>query len=156
MALKIIPLSLKRLNEYVEQHHRHHKKVQGHKFSLGVVDEQHTDSAGLPLLLGACSVGRPVARLVDANSTLEVTRLVTNGTKNACSILYARSAQIAKLMGYKKIQTYILETELGSSLKASGWKNEGLCGGGQWKHTDGKPRREDQPTCKKFRWSKEF
>jgi hypothetical protein len=146
--LVVCPLSLKALNAFVEQHHRHHKKVQGHKFSLGVVCDGK--------LVGACSVGRPVARNCDSNTTLEVTRLVTDGTKNACSILYARSAQIAKLMGYKKIQTYILESERGTSLKASGWSYETTTQGGQWKHTDGKPRRTDQPICKKERWSKLF
>lgn len=148
MSLTVVPLTLKKLNEYVETHHRHHKKVQGHKFSLGVIKDEK--------LVGACSVGRPVARGSNPNTTLEVTRLVTDGTKNACSILYARAAQIAKLMGYKKIQTYILETELGSSLKASGWSFEQMTQGGQWKHSDGKPRRTDQPTCKKARWAKRF
>ena len=56
-------------------------------------------------------------------------------------------------MGYLKIQTYILECELGTTLKATGWKSEGVAGGGQWQHTDGKPRRTDQPTEKKQRWS---
>jgi hypothetical protein len=57
-------------------------------------------------------------------------------------------------MGYKKIQTYILESELGTSLKASGWIMEAVTAGGQWKHTDGKPRRTDQPTKPKQRWAK--
>lgn len=77
MSLVVVPLSLKELNEFVEQHHRHHKKVQGHKFSLGVCNVTNGNS----LLVGACSVGRPVARMVDASTVLEVTRLVTDGTK---------------------------------------------------------------------------
>lgn len=148
MSLKVVPLTLKQINAFIEQHHRHHKKVQGHRFSLGVKKDG--------VLVGGCSVGRPVARKTDSDKVLEVTRLVTDGTKNACSILYARAAQIAKLMGFEKIQTFILETEIGSSLKASGWICEGLAGGGQWKHSDGKPRRTDQPICRKSRWSKSF
>lgn len=148
MGLRIIPLTLKRLNEFVEQHHRHHKKVQGHRFSLGVEKDG--------VLVGACSVGRPVSRGCDPDFTLEVTRLVTDGTKNACSILYAAAARAGKEMGYKKIQTYILETELGSSLKASGWQYAATTAGGQWKHSDGKPRRTDQPVCRKHRWEKEL
>lgn len=57
-------------------------------------------------------------------------------------------------MGYRRIQTYILDSETGTSLLAAGWVCEGAAGGGQWKHTDGKPRRTDQPTGMKTRWAK--
>lgn len=147
--LKIVHLELKELNDLVEKWHRHHKKVQGHRFSIGAVDEKTGE------FVGGCSVGRPVARNIDQHETLEVTRLVTNGHKNACSFLYSAAARAGKELGYKKIQTYILESEDGVSLRASGWILENAnCGGGQWKHTDGKPRRTDQPTERKQRWSK--
>lgn len=148
MSLKIVPLELRELNELVEKWHRHHKRVQGHRFSIGVID---TDTGEL---VGGCSVGRPVARRINPKEVLEVTRLVTNGHRNACSILYAAAARVGRELGYKKIQTYILQSESGHSLKVSGWQNEGEAGGGQWKHTDGKPRRTDQPTEKKQRWAK--
>ena len=35
-------------------------------------------------------------------------------------------------MGYKKLITYILDTEKGTSLKAAGWKCVGECGGLRW------------------------
>jgi hypothetical protein len=143
--LRVHPLTLKQLNATVTELHRHHKPVRGHRFSLGV-------SVG-DKCVGACSVGRPVARGCDPYLTAEVTRLVTDGTKNACSILYAASARACKAMGFTKIQTYILETELGTSLKASGWTLEATTAGGAWDHTDG-PRRDDQPQCPKQRWAK--
>lgn len=59
-------------------------------------------------------------------------------------------------MGFARIQTYILDSEIGTSLKASGWINEGEAGGGQWKHTDGKPRRTDQPVTLKQKWARVF
>lgn len=150
MKLKIIPLELKELNELVSRWHRHHKPVQGHRFSIGLIDTETNE------YIGGCSVGRPVARNGgNPKEVLEVTRLVTNGTQNACSMLYSAVFRIAKEMGYKKVQTYILETENGASLKASNWVCEdNNCGGGQWKHTDGKERRTDQPLCKKQRWVK--
>ena len=83
-----------------------------------------------------------------------MTRLVTDGVKNGCSMLYAAAAAAAKAMGFLRIQTYILESEPGTSLKASGWVHEGPAGGGQWRHTDGKERRTDQPTERKRRWAK--
>jgi hypothetical protein len=136
------------LNAAVELLHRHHKKVQGHRFSLGVMD-------GLDLV-GACSVGRPVARMCEQYHTAEVTRLVTDGTKNACSILYAAAARACAAMGFRKIQTYILESEPGTSLKASGWTMEAVTTGGDWNHSKKNKgtRRTDQPQEPKQRWSK--
>lgn len=149
MSLKIVPLELKEANNLINLLHRHHKPVQGHRFSIGVEKDNK--------LVGACCVGRPVARKTNAKEVLEVTRLVTDGTKNACSILYAAAARVGKELGYKKIQSFILDSENGTSLVASGWKLENAsCGGGQWKHSDGKERRSDQPICKKQKWVKEL
>lgn len=149
MIYVIVPLELKEANRLIENLHRHHKAVQGHRFSLGLVDEN-------AVLRAAICVGRPVARLAGKpRDVLEVTRLVTDGTKNACSMLYGAAARVGKHLGYVKIQTYILHgDETGVSLKASGWICEGAAGGGQWKHTDGKARRTDQPTSLKQRWSR--
>jgi len=144
--MKVQPLELRQANELVSRLHRHHKPVQGHRFSIGLVVDD--------VLVGAAICGRPVARHYDPLKVLEVTRLVTDGTKNACSALYAAAARIAKQMGYERIQTYVLASETGVTLKAAGWVNEGAAGGGQWKHTDGKPRRTDQPIELKARWAK--
>lgn len=152
MSLCVVPLTLAQLNAYVTAHHRHHKPVQGHRFSIGVEVEE------IGLLVGACSVGRPVARGCDPYLTAEVTRLVTNGTKNACSILYAASARACCAMGFKRIQTYILESEPGTSLKASGWRLDGMTTGGDWNHSKANAgtRRTDQPQGIKQRWIKEL
>ena len=125
--LDIKPISLKEANVYIQNNHRHHDKVQGHKFSLAVFENER--------LCGVAVVGRPLNRFLDNGETLEVLRLCTDGTYNACSILYARCAKIAKYMGYKKIITYILEEESGISLKASGWimEKENV-GGGNWEN----------------------
>lgn len=148
MELCIVPLSLKEANEYITKHHRHHKKVQGHKFSLGLQANGR--------LIGVCTVGRPVARKTNHKEVVEVTRLCTDGMPNACSILYGAAARVAREMGYLKIQTFILEDEFGISLKASGWAFECTSRGGQWVHTDGKARRTDQPICPKRKYSKTF
>jgi len=83
--------------------------------------------------LGIAQCARPVSRCLDDGKTLEVVRLCTDGTRNACSFLYSRCARIAKELGYERIITYILMTEDGASLKASGWKLEAEnVGGGSW------------------------
>lgn len=114
--LNVRPISLKEANAFIIANHRHHDKVQGHKFSEAVYKGDK--------LVGVACVGRPVSRHLDDGKTLEVTRLCTDGTYNACSILYSRCAKISKDMGYSKIITYILDTESGVSLKASGWHCE--------------------------------
>lgn len=146
----IVPVELKEANAFVAALHRHHKPAQGHRFSLGLIDDEG-------LLHGVVIVGRPVARLAGSpRDVLEVTRLCTDGSKNACSMLYAAAANTGKAMGFKRIQTYTLPSEGGASLRASGWTDEGAAGGGQWIHSDGKPRRTDQPTDTKTRWAKEL
>lgn len=146
----VIPLELREANEFIGRLHRHHKPVQGHRFSIGAVREDTKE------LVGVCTVGRPVARKTNPKEVLEITRMCTDGTYNACSFLYACAARIGKELGYISIQTFVLDTETGSSLKASGYKLVGKSSGGQWVHTDGKPRRSDQPTCPKNKWSKDL
>src|SRR5678815_3290523 len=108
--MRIVPLELRELNALVAKLHRHHKPVQGHRFSIGVEHEGK--------LVGGASVGRPVARMTNQRTVLEVTRLVTDGTKHACSMLYSAAARIGRELGYEKIQTFILAQEPGTSLIA--------------------------------------
>lgn len=105
-------------------------------------------------MVGVVQVGRPVSRVLDDGKTVEVTRLCSDGTKNVCSFLYSRAARIAKELGYSKIITYILETESGDSLIASGWTlEEAKCGGGNWS-CKSRPRTTTAPQCFKQRWIK--
>lgn len=114
--LEIRPISIARANQFVKEHHRHHGSKTGCRFAIAVY--------GGGELHGVAICSNPVARLADDGLTIEVSRLCTDGTYNACSILYAACARIAKEMGFRKIQTYILKSETGTSLKASGWKLE--------------------------------
>lgn len=105
--MNAIPLALKQANDLVARLHRHHKPVVGHRFSIGA----EVDG----VIVGAIIVGRPVARHCDQVRTFEVTRLVTDGTRNACSFLYARAARAAEAMGATSIQTYTLPVEGGGA-----------------------------------------
>lgn len=124
LMLEVCPMTLKEANAFVEQHHRHHKPVVGHKFSLGCTDGEK--------IVGVAIVGRPVSRYLDDGWTLEVNRLCTDGTHNACSMLYAAVWRAARAMGYHKLITYILDSENGASVKAAGWKCVGQAGGLRW------------------------
>lgn len=156
--MKIRPIELKIANRFIIENHRHHKQVQGHKFSIGLFKDEK--------LIGILCCGRPVSRHLDNGFILEVTRLCTDGTKNSCSKLYSAAARIARELGYDKIITYILESESGSSLIATGWECEARdVGGLKWKRNDGE--RTDTitdlfgtvkkyPNEKKQRWIKKL
>lgn len=144
--MELTPITLRAANEFVSAHHRHHKPTVGHKFSIGVMDNEK--------LVGVAICGRPVSRVLDDGHTLEVNRLCTDGTHNACSMLYAASARAAKAMGYRKIITYILESEPGTSLAAAGFQNEGPAGGLEWAGKR-KPKDSNQyPHELKQRWAR--
>jgi hypothetical protein len=147
VTLYAIPLELVEANALVADWHRHHPEDQGHRFSIGAIDADG-------VIHGAAIVGRTRARGYATRDVVEVTRLVTDGTKNACSFLYASAARAARAQGFTKIQTYILDEETGASLRAAGWEYEGLVIGREWKHTDGKPRANAHPTTDKGRWAK--
>ena len=110
--LKAIPVELRTANEFVALMHRHHDPVHRDKFRVAAINENGD-------IVGVAQVGRPVARGNDDGLTVEVVRLCTDGTKNACSFLYARAAKAADALGYRKIITYILDSEDGTSLKAA-------------------------------------
>lgn len=106
-------------------------------------------------LIGVAQVGRPVARGYVGQNVCEVTRLCTDGTRNACSFLYAAAARKARRAGFSKIITYILIDEPGTSLRAAGWVHEANTKGGAWS-CKSRPRTTNAPTCAKQRWAKEL
>ena len=144
LRLTIVPLSLAEANSFVEEHHRHHKKVVGHKFSIGVTD-------GSGNLRGVAIVGRPVARHRDDGRTLEVTRLATDGCANAPSALYSAAWRAGRAMGYSRIGTYTLVSEPGTSLRAAGWRVVHEVRGASWGRAD-RPRTDKHPTVDKRLW----
>ncbi len=124
MSLIITPINFDEANAFISKFHRHHKPMQGCKFCVAVSNDEK--------VVGVAIVGRPVARMLDNGWTLEVNRCCTDGTKNACSMLYSASWKAAKALGYQRLITYTLPEEGGASLRASNWKCLGLKGGGNW------------------------
>ncbi len=143
--LTLIPLPLKEANAFVAANHRHHKPVAGHKFSLGCVKDGQ--------LVGVAIVGRPVSRYLDDGMTLEVNRLCSTGEKNVCSFLYGAAARAARTLGYRKIITYTLDSEPGTTLRAAGWSCAGLAGGKEWTGQR-KPKEQQYPAQMKLRYEK--
>ena len=149
MTFTVVNLTLADANAFVTMHHRHNKKVQGHKFSIGCVADNN--------LIGVAIVGRPVARKLDDGFTAEVTRLcvLDDAPKNACSFLYRRAWRAWAAMGGLRLITYTLESESGSSLRGSGAKQIAISP--SWKEGKGWTTRSNrvwQPVHRenKIRW----
>lgn len=144
MALEIRPITFRAASEFVNKNHRHHKATVGSKFCIGCYKND--------LLVGVAVCGRPVSRHYDDGMTVEINRLCTDGTANACSKLYGAACRVAKAMGYQKAITYTLQSENGASLKASNFVCEGVAGGTHW--TGKRNRNQSMPRELKTRWTK--
>lgn len=112
--MNLRPIDLATARRFVGEHHRHNIPPVGWKWGVGVENEGE--------LVGVAIASRPVARMLDDGLTLEVTRTCTNGARNANSMLYGAIARAAKSLGYRKLVTYTLATEPGSSLRAAGFE----------------------------------
>lgn len=142
--MEIRPITVKQASAYVNEHHRHHKASVGCKFCIGCYDGE--------VLAGVAMCGRPVSRMLDDGLTCEITRVCTDGTRNACSMLYGACCRVAKAMGYRRIITYTLVSESGASVKAANFKSEGRAGGKHWNGV--RNTGVETPEEMKIRWSK--
>jgi hypothetical protein len=135
VSLHLVPVAFADACGFVAMWHRHHGPPQGMKFAVGTATRSG-------VLVGVAITGRPVARWLDDGATLEVTRVATDGTDNACSMLYAACWRAASALGYRRLITYthtayygpvcgwpcdhlscqrIRLGESGASLHAAGW-----------------------------------
>jgi len=116
MSLRLVPVDWETARQFCRSWHRHHPTPPpGHKFRVGVATDDD-------VLVGVALVGRPVAMEFDDGMTVEVNRTVTDGHKNANSMLYAAVARAAFALGYRRVVTYTEEGESGASLRAAGYR----------------------------------
>jgi len=114
MTLQLVPVSFADACEFVTQWHRHNQPPNGHRFSVGVADDEK--------LVGVAIVSHPIARYLMDGRTLEVIRTATDGTPHVNSMLYGACWRAAKALGYRRLITYTQHAESGSSLRAAGWQ----------------------------------
>lgn len=141
--LELTPITLREARAFVTQIHRHHRAPQGGIFAVAVSEGGQ--------LHGVAIVGRPVARNASDGWTAEVTRVATDGERNACSMLYRAAWRAVRAMGYRRLVTYTLPTEGGASLRGAGFTLIGEAGGGSWSR-DSRPRVDMHPQQGKLRW----
>lgn len=146
MKLCAAPIGFAEAADFVRDHHRHHTPPVGHKFSIAAMSGTR--------LVGVVIVGRPVSRRRDDGMTLEVTRLcVLDGEQNACSFLYGHAARATFALGYRRIGTYTLKSEPGTSLRAAGWTMIAETPGKSWS-VPTRPRDDKHPIEPKLVWEK--
>lgn len=135
--MNVQPITLATANQVVKLWHRHSTPVVGHRFSLGLFDE-------LGPLLGVAIVGRPVSRVLDDGST-----------RNACSMLYGAACRAARAAGFRRVVTYTLASETGASVRAAGFRLDGVTRGRQWS-TPTRVRDQRSTTPNRHRWVRDL
>ena len=148
VSLTIVPVTFKEANEYVRRYHRHHKPIiNAHIFHLAVANDDGE-------IVGVALAGRPLARHLCDGFTLEVRRTCTDGTRNANSALYGACWRAAKALGYRRLITYTLKSESGTSLRGAGWKIVAEVKPQSWNRPGcGRPRVDTAATGQeKLRW----
>ena len=146
MSLVVVPATLREASAYIDRHHRHHRTPRGCIAVLAVAEGDR--------VCGVAVIGRPVARRLQDGFTAEVTRVCTDGTRNASSCLLGAAWRAVRALGYRRLITYTLPEEGGASLRGAGWRCVGQAGGGSWSRRD-RPRVDLHPTQIKLRWERE-
>ena len=141
--MKIVPITQKEAKAFIDRHHRHMNAARGSVFQVAAEKDGE--------VVGVAMCGRPVARNLHDGWTLEVNRMCTDGTRNACSFLYAACWRVARNLGYRKVITYILESEPGTSLFAVDWKLVGKTKAASW-NCKSRPRVDLYPLQNKLRF----
>jgi hypothetical protein len=150
--MRVVPLTFPQANECVRMWHRHHAPLPGGFawYCVGAVEDG--------VVCAAAICGRPTNRNNDDGQTVEVIRLASDGTPNACSMLYGAAARVARELGCSRVITYTLESESGSSLRAAGWNRDKDGIASWWTHNASRTPAvtRDHMNERKVRWSVTF
>jgi hypothetical protein len=143
--LELVPITRDEAFAYIAEHHRHLGPPVGWRFGVAVHDGER--------IVGVVAVGRPIARFLDDGWTAEVTRCCTDGTPNASSILYGAAWRAARALGYRRLVTYTLRSEPGTSLRAAGFAEVARVDvrGRLWDRP-GRPRVEERDPAQRRLW----
>lgn len=118
-------ISFEQAAAYVTAYHRHNRAPVGHIFSIGCYYDG--------VLVGVAMCGRPVARSLDKDRTLEVYRVCTRGQADACTKLYGACQQLARARGYAKLITYTRQSETAGTVRGANFVlAKAHAGGARW------------------------
>ena len=107
--LRLDRIAFRDARRFIDRHHEHLPGPTGWRYGQGIWNG--------PDLLGVVTVGQPLARALDPQQVVEVTRLCVRRDRpealrwNACSQLYGWAAREAQLRGFRRIITYTRQDE---------------------------------------------
>ena len=138
VTLRIVPVTLDVANAFVRDRHRHNGVLPGARYAIGVADD-----AGI--LRGVAILGNPSAPALQDGVLIEIRRVCTDGTRNACSMLYGAARRGARAFGHHPVITYTLPSEGGASLRAAGFRLDKQNAGGPARDWHNRPGRRVLP-----------
>jgi hypothetical protein len=134
MTLIIVPVTLDQANAFISRLHRHNGELPGCRYAIGV--ERDGELCGVALM------GNPSApALQRVPRLIEIRRVCTDGTRNACSALYGAARRGLRAFGFETIVTYTLPGEGGASLRAAGFMLDKDDAGGRSEDWTSRPGR---------------
>lgn len=133
---------------YVAENHRHLKReLAGALFAVGAEDD-----TGKFVGVAVATNG---PRVWQGTGRLNIARVCTDGTPNACSFLLGAICRAARALGYVEAWTYTLPEEPGTSLRAAGFEHMGTTPGGEHGSAS-RPRKPAEQAGPKNRWRKKL
>lgn len=142
--LTLVPVFVKTAMRWVREHHSHLPKVRGGAFAVGVAENER--------LVCVALAGRPPRMLQRVPTVLEVTRVASDGTApHAASKALGAIVRAALALGYRRLVSYTLLGEAGTSYRAAGWWPVALSHGGEWDRPS-RPRKPSVAPGEKVRW----
>lgn len=142
MSLQVSPMCVQSARRIIARWHSHHHAPRGALFAVSVTHGGE--------VVCVATVGRPGARRLDGGTVAEVTRVASNGTEHAASMCIAAAARMAIAGGYRRIVSYTLLGESGTSYRAAGWVITGLVKASDAWHS--RPGRTTVQGGAKVRW----
>ena len=151
VMLHLVPITQTDAYAYIRRYHRHlsanaMRRADRALFAVAVADDADT-------IRGVAVVGRPKARMLQDAWTAEVTRVATDGARNACSMLYGACWRAARALGWRRLVTYNRPGagETGASLRGAGFRVVGETTAQSWDRPS-RPRVDREPLQGKLRW----
>lgn len=143
MTLSVAPITISQARSFVARKHSHHGPPVSGLFAVSVADGERVCCVAI--------VGRPVSRVLDAARCAEVTREASDGTRHAASMCLGAAVRAPLALGYRRIVSYTILGEAGTSYRAAGWHITGLTTGREWSCV-GRPRAAAAQPGDKVRW----
>lgn len=156
VSLDLVPIKQKPAHAFVLANHRHNRSLPaGDVFRVALALDGE--------IVAVAIAGYPIAEGLNDGRSLEITRVCTLGTKNACTRLYGALGRAAKALGYLTLWTYTLASEPGVSPRAAGFYLDAEIPERDWAAESGRDRYEENlfgerrtPEGPKFRWRRDL